>query len=106
MPYPAQYGCLTERGTLFYNGKTPSEPDRFMSDKPYKIGAVMEVDWNGRVLWEVRHPDHHHDGIRLRNGNVLLLASPSFRAIWLRKSKVEWQARSITVKCMVTICSR
>jgi len=21
----------------------------------------------------VRHPDHHHDGIRLRNGNVLLL---------------------------------
>src|SRR2546427_7738831 len=23
MPYPAQYGRLTERGTLFYNGKTP-----------------------------------------------------------------------------------
>ena len=73
MPYPAQYGCLTERGTLFYNGKTPSGPNKFISDKPYKIGAVMEVDWNGRVLWEVRHPDHHHDGIRLRNGNVLLL---------------------------------
>jgi hypothetical protein len=73
MPYPAQYGCLTERGTLFYNGKTPSGPDNFISDKPYKIGAVLEVDWNGRVLWEVRHPDHHHDGIRLRNGNVLLL---------------------------------
>jgi len=33
----------------------------------------MEVNWSGRVLWEVRHPDHHHDGIRLRNGNVLLL---------------------------------
>ena len=73
MPYPAQYGRLTERGTLFYNGKTPSAPDSFLSDKPYKIGAVMEVDWNGRVLWEVRHPDHHHDSIRLRNGNVLLL---------------------------------
>lgn len=73
MPYPAQYGCLTERGTLFYNGKTPSGPNKFISDKPYKIGAVMEVDWNGRVLWEVRNPNHHHDGIRLRNGNVLLL---------------------------------
>src|SRR5439155_2188199 len=73
MPYPAQYGCLTERGTLFYNGKTPDASDSFISDKPYKIGAVMEVDWNGRVIWEVRHPDHHHDGIRLRNGNVLLL---------------------------------
>ena len=28
---------------------------------------------SGRVLWEVRHPDHHHDARRLRNGNVLLL---------------------------------
>src|SRR2546426_7465601 len=73
MPYPAQYGCLTERGTLFYNGRTPGASDSFISDKPYKIGAVMEVDWNGRVIWEVQHPDHHHDGIRLRNGNVLLL---------------------------------
>ena len=73
MPYPAQYGRLTERGTLFYNGKTPETSERFISGKPYKIGAVMEVDWNGRVMWEVQHPDHHHDGILLRNGNVLLL---------------------------------
>ena len=73
MPYPAQYGRLTERGTLFYNGKTPESSDRFISGKPYKIGAVMEADWHGRVLWEVQHPDHHHDGILLRNSNVLLL---------------------------------
>ena len=73
MPYPAQYGRLTERGTLFYNGKTPETSERFISGKPYKIGAVMEVDWNGRMMWEVQHPDHHHDGILLRNGNVLLL---------------------------------
>jgi hypothetical protein len=73
MPYPAQYGRLTERGTLFYNGKTPETSERFISGKPYKIGAVMEVDWNGRMIWEVQHPDHHHDGILLRNGNVLLL---------------------------------
>ena len=33
---------------------------------------VLEADWNGKVLWEVRHPDHHHHGILLRNGNVLL----------------------------------
>src|SRR3569832_2477040 len=49
MPYPPQYGCLTDRGTLIYNGKTPGEPDSFVSDKPYKIGAVLEADWNGRV---------------------------------------------------------
>ena len=39
----------------------------------WKGGVVLEADWNGRVLWEVRQPDHHHDGIRLRNGNVLLI---------------------------------
>jgi Arylsulfotransferase (ASST) len=74
MPYaPGQYGYLTDRGTLFYNGKTAEDSGRFISRQPWKGGAVLEADWNGRVLWEVRHPDHHHDGIRLRNGNVLLL---------------------------------
>ena len=33
---------------------------------------ILEADWNGKVLWELRHPDHHHVGILLRNGNVLL----------------------------------
>src|ERR1051325_11269437 len=74
MPYPpGNYGYLTDRGTLFYNGKTVEESDRFISRQPWKGGAAFEADWDGRVLWEVRHPDHHHDGIRLRNGNVLLL---------------------------------
>jgi hypothetical protein len=74
LPYPPGLsGYLTERGTLFYNGKILEEPGRFIAGQPWKGGAALEVDWEGRVLWEVRHPDHHHDGIRLRNGNVLLL---------------------------------
>ncbi|MGH7872485.1 MAG: aryl-sulfate sulfotransferase [Candidatus Binatia bacterium] len=74
MPYPpGNYGFLTDRGTLFYNGKVTEGSNRFISHQPWKGGAVLEADWKGRVLWEVRHPDHHHDGIRLRNGNVLLL---------------------------------
>jgi hypothetical protein len=74
MPYPpGNYGYLTERGTLFYNGKVTEDSNRFISRQPWKGGAALEADWNGRVLWELRHPDHHHDGIRLRNGNVLLL---------------------------------
>jgi hypothetical protein len=74
MPYPpGNYGYLTERGTYFYNGKTFEDSNRFISRKPWKGGAVLEADWKGRILWEVRHPDHHHDGIRLRNGNVLLI---------------------------------
>ena len=74
MPYPpGNSGYLTERGTLFYNGKTTEDSKRFISGQPWKGGAALEIDWNGRVLWEVQQPDHHHDGIRLRNGNVLLL---------------------------------
>jgi hypothetical protein len=72
MPYPpGLYGYLTERGTLFYNGKIPNES--LVGRADYKGGAALEVDWKGRVLWEVHHPDHTHDGIRLRNGNVLLI---------------------------------
>src|SRR5579863_6155313 len=72
MPYsPGLYGYLTERGTLFYNGKIPT--DSYLGRQEYKAGAALEMDWKGRVLWEVNHPDHTHDGLRLRNGNVLLI---------------------------------
>lgn len=74
MPYPpGLYGYLTEQGTLFYNGKIPNET--FLGKLPFKGGVALETDWNGKVLWEVRQPDHHHDGRLLRNGNVLLLCA-------------------------------
>lgn len=74
MPYPAGlYGYLTEKGTLFYNGKIPNET--FLGKSPFKGGVVLEADWNGKVLWEVRQRDHHHDGRLLKNGNVLLLCA-------------------------------
>src|SRR5688572_21153811 len=74
VPYPpGLYGRLTESGTILYNGKTTEDSDRFIATGPWKAGALLELTWDGRVLWEVNHPDHHHDGIRLRNGNVLLL---------------------------------
>jgi len=55
---------------LFFNGRTLE--DSPLSRFPFKGGVVLEADWKGNVLWEVRHPDHHHHGILLRNGNVLL----------------------------------
>jgi hypothetical protein len=74
LPYPpGLYGYLTDDGALFYNGKRAGSPGSFLARQPWKGGAALEVDWAGRVRWEVRHPDHHHDGRRLRNGNVLLL---------------------------------
>lgn len=74
MPYPpGLYGYLTEKGTLFYNGQIPNET--FLGKSPFKGGAALESDWNGKVLWEVRQRDHHHDGRLLKNGNVLLLCA-------------------------------
>ena len=71
LPYaPGLFGYLTERGTLFYSGRVSE--DNFLSRFPFKGGVVLEADWNGKVLWELRHPDHHHIGILLRNGNLLL----------------------------------
>jgi hypothetical protein len=74
MPYsPGLHGYLTQRGTLFYNGKIPNETH--LGKSPFMGGSAMEVDWNGKVLWEVKHPEHHHDGILLRNGNVMLICA-------------------------------
>jgi hypothetical protein len=73
-PYkPGLYGYLTDRGTLFYNGQVPN--DTYIGKSPFMGGAALEMDWNGRVLWEVRRPDHHHDGRLLKNGNIILLCS-------------------------------
>jgi hypothetical protein len=71
LPYsPGLFGYLTERGTLYYNGRHPEE--NFLSRFPFKGGVALEADWHGKVLWEVSNPRQHHDGVLLRNGNVLL----------------------------------
>ena len=72
LPYrPGLYGYLTDRGTLLYNGQIPNET--FLGKSPFMAGSIMEVDWNGSVLWELKRPDHHHDGRLLKNGNLILL---------------------------------
>jgi hypothetical protein len=74
MPHrPGLYAHLLDNGHLLYGGKVMEDLDRFEAWRRFKGGAVMEVDWRGQILWEVRHPDHHHDARKLRNGNVLLL---------------------------------
>src|SRR5262245_3659616 len=74
MPYPpGSYGYLTPQGRLFYNGKIP-DPTH-LGQAAFKGGAALEVDWSGKVLFEVKESGHHHDGIRLRNGNILLVCA-------------------------------
>ena len=37
-------------------------------------GALVELDWDGNVVWEHRDLMMHHDYVRLNNGNTLYLA--------------------------------
>jgi Arylsulfotransferase (ASST) len=74
LPYPpGLYGYLLENGHLFYCGKINDGRPRFEAWERFKGGAVLEADWQGNVLWEVRHPDHHHDARKLANGNIIVL---------------------------------
>src|SRR5260370_42225965 len=43
MPYPPFYAYLTDRGTLFCNGKIPNPS--FVGRAPYMCGAALESDW-------------------------------------------------------------
>jgi hypothetical protein len=69
---PGAYGYLLPNGTLFYSGKTGEN----IEGVPwwFKGGVILEADPAGRVLWEQRHSDHHHDARKLANGNILVLA--------------------------------
>src|SRR5262245_50548596 len=53
---PGLYGYLLDNGHLFYGGKVMDDLGRFEAWPRFKGGAVLEVDWQGRILWELRHP--------------------------------------------------
>lgn len=72
-PLPAGWACLLPNGNLLAQCRTPEPQMRFPVWQMVRAGAVMELDWEGNVLWEIRHPDHHHDARLMRNGNLLVL---------------------------------
>ena len=71
---PGLYGYLLADGNLFYGGKTRDEAwERFPSWKRFKGGAMLEVDWQGKVVWEHYDPEHHHDARRTPEGGAIYL---------------------------------
>ncbi|RGE19301.1 aryl-sulfate sulfotransferase [Leucobacter sp. wl10] len=73
LPWPPGLGQdLSPHGTLIANGKVRDQHP-FLSGLPFQGGAIAEFSWSGERLWEVRYSGHHHDGILLANGNVMVL---------------------------------
>jgi len=75
-PYPpGDYGYLLPNGNLFYNGKTPPQtPGEYFPAWPiFKGGAMLEIDWDGNIVWQHADPTHHHDGRRTESGGALYL---------------------------------
>ena len=76
MPYPpGLYGYLLPNGNLFYGGKVRDDGgwDIFEAMKRFKGGVMLEVDWDGNILWEHRDPHHHHDARRTESGGCLYM---------------------------------
>ena len=70
MPYkPGDYGYLLENGHLLFGGHTGGNPVSFGGIG----GTVMEVDWEGNVVWEYVDDTLHHDFFRMDNGNTMVL---------------------------------
>jgi len=66
---PACYGTLLPDGHLLYAGKLPDAPFQFGG----MGGKIIEVDWDGKVVWEYEDAYMHHDFKRLPNGNTMVL---------------------------------
>jgi outer membrane protein assembly factor BamB len=66
---PAAHGVLLPNGNLLYAGKPPDAPLEFGGIG----GELLELDWDGNVLWKYEDPYMHHDFHRLPNGNTMVL---------------------------------
>jgi hypothetical protein len=67
---PGLYGTLLPNGHLLYAGKLP---DALFPEFGGISGKLIEVDWDGNLVWEYKDPYMHHDFHRLPNGNTLTL---------------------------------
>lgn len=68
---PGAHGVLLPNGNLFYAGQLPRGPlPEFGAGGS---GELLEIDWDGNVVWKYEDPYMHHDFHRLPNGNIMTL---------------------------------
>jgi len=70
MPYRAgEYGVLLPSGNLLYGGHVIPRPDKLGGFG----GVLLEVDWDGNIVWKYEDIYLHHDFCRMDNGNTMIL---------------------------------
>ena len=71
-PAGINYANLLPNGNLLFHTLAPSEPGP-MTGLGGHAGGLVELDWDGSLVWELQNPWMHHDFQRLANGNTLAL---------------------------------
>ncbi|MCC6473914.1 MAG: aryl-sulfate sulfotransferase [Burkholderiales bacterium] len=67
---PGNYAHLLANGNLLWAGRTAQGN---LPDTGGKGGLLREYDWDGKVVWEHRDDNQHHDFRRLPNGNTVYI---------------------------------
>ena len=66
------YANLLPNGNLLFHTLAPTEPAP-MTGIGGHAGGLVELDWKGNVVWELKDQWMHHDFRRLPNGNTMAL---------------------------------
>lgn len=76
LPYiPAGHGKLLENGNIFFGGQLKTHKELGLPVEFCAIGGIlMEVDWDGNVLWQTEVPYQHHDYHVTNNDHILYSA--------------------------------
>jgi len=70
-PYsPGLYGELLPNGNLLYSGHIENGP---LSDLEGAGGELIEMDWDGNIVWSYKDPYLHHSFYRMLNGHTIVL---------------------------------
>ncbi len=67
---PACYGELLPSGNILYAGKINNGP---LSDLEGASGILLEMDWEGNIVWKYSDPYLHNAFYRMDNGNTLVI---------------------------------
>lgn len=75
LPYPpGLWGYLLPNGNLFYMAKLRDERwERFPAWAMFKGGLLLEVNPQGKIVWEHRDLEQHHDARRTSSGGAIYL---------------------------------